>query len=93
MGLGFSGQGIINRARLYSCLVFILVFLYIFYFGAEPLFLGLEAPSPKISLPSSAAAKCKKSLVIIKNDNNIKYFIVSHSNEEEEEEDVTYATD
>jgi hypothetical protein len=46
VGLGFSGQGIINRARLYSCLVFILVFLYIFYFGAEPLFLGLEAPSP-----------------------------------------------
>jgi hypothetical protein len=45
VGLGFSGQGIINRARLYSFLVFIVVFLYIFYFGAdEPLFLGLEAP-------------------------------------------------
>jgi len=49
VGLGFSGQGIINRARLYSCLVFIVVFLYIFYFGAEPLFLGLEAPSPLIT--------------------------------------------
>ena len=48
VGLGFSGQGIINRARLYSFLVFIVVFLYIFYFGAdEPLFLGLEAPRPK----------------------------------------------
>jgi hypothetical protein len=34
-------------ARAYIRVWFLLLFFYIFYFGAEPLFLGLEAPSPK----------------------------------------------